>query len=153
MRNIIYTRKDGVLLVVRPVINTFGEVEGFTEEQAEQRAWSKLPVDAINPRFADNSEIPTERNFRDAWVDNAIEISIDMTKARDIHLERIRVKRNAELSKLDIQAIKAQDTDDLETLAQIRARKQELRDLPETLASALFSASSVDELEAIKPLN
>jgi hypothetical protein len=153
MRKIIYTRQDGMLLVVHPVINTFGEIEGFTEEQAEQRAWSKLPVDAINPRFVENSEIPIERNFRDAWVDSATEINIDMDKARSIHLERIRIKRNAELSKLDIEAIKAQDTEDLETLSQIRLRKQELRDLPETLASTLALAVSVEELVAIQPLN
>jgi hypothetical protein len=152
MKAIVYTRPDGVLMVMRPVINTFGEAEGFTEEQAEQRAWSKLPVDAINPRFVVESEIPTDRTFRDAWADTATKITVDMIKARNIHLERIRIKRNAQLSKLDIEAIKAQDMGNVETLAQIRARKQELRDLPVTLAPALASAASVDALKAIQPL-
>jgi hypothetical protein len=152
MKAIVYTRPDGVLMVMRPVINTFGEAEGFTEEQAEQRAWSKLPVDAINPRFVVESEIPTDRTFRDAWADIATKISIDMTKARNIHLERIRIKRNAELSKLDIEAIKAQDMGDTEALTRIRARKQELRDLPATLAPALANAVTTDELKAIQPL-
>ena len=98
--------------------------------------------------------IPEDRTFRDAWADTTPElvIDIDMVKARDIHLERIRVKRNAELSKLDVQATKAQDIGDAETLAQIRARKQELRDLPVTLAPTLASAASVDALKAIQPL-
>ena len=152
MRKIIFTNLDGGLIIVSPVINTFGEAEGFTEEQAEQRAWSKLPVDAINPRFVVESEIPTDRTFRDAWADTATKITVDMIKARNIHLERIRIKRNAQLSKLDIEAIKAQDMGNVETLAQIRARKQELRDLPVTLAPALASAASVDALKAIQPL-
>ena len=75
-----------------------------------------------------------------------------MAKARAIHLESIRIKRNAELSKLDVQATKAQDIGDTETLTQIRVRKQELRDLPATLAPTLASAASVDALKAIQPL-
>jgi len=39
-----------------------------------------------------------------------------------------------------------------ETLTQIRARKQELRDLPAVLAPTLASALSVDALKAIQPL-
>ena len=152
MRKIIFTNLDGGLIIVSPVVNTFGEAEGFTEADAEKRAWDTLPSDAINPRFVVDSEIPTDRTFRDAWADIATKITIDMTKARNIHLESIRIKRNAELSKLDIQATKAQDVGDAETLAQIRARKQELRDLPATLAPTLASANSTDALKAIQPL-
>jgi hypothetical protein len=152
MRKIIFTRPDGGVSVVTPVINTFGEEEGFTETQAEQRAWDKLPTDAINPRWCAANEIPGDRDFRGAWTDNVSEINIDMAKARNIHLQQIRVKRNLELAKLDIQATKAQDVGDAETLAQIRARKQEMRDLPATLAPTLASAVSADALKAIQPV-
>ena len=152
MRKIIFTNLDGGLVVVIPVVNTFGEAEGFTEADAEKRAWDTLPSDAINPRWCDASEVPTDRTFRAAWVNTDSKLTIDMAKARNIHLDSIRIKRNAELSKLDIQATKAQDIGDAETLAQIRARKQELRDLPATLAPTLASALSVDALKAIQPL-
>ena len=101
-----------------------------------------------------DSAIPTDRTFRNAWADTTPELTIDvdMAKARAIHLESIRIKRNAELSKLDVQATKAQDIGDTETLTQIRVRKQELRDLPATLAPTLASAASVDALKAIQPL-
>ena len=117
--------------------------------------WGDLhPNKYISHREMPDDAIPEDRTFRDAWADTTPElvIDIDMVKARDIHLERIRVKRNAELSKLDVQATKAQDIGDAETLAQIRARKQELRDLPVTLAPTLASAASVDALKAIQPL-
>jgi hypothetical protein len=118
--------------------------------------WKQVhPNKYLSHREMPDAAIPTDRTFRDAWADTTSEriIDIDMAKARDIHLGRIRIKRNAELSKLDIQAIKAQDIGDAETLTQIRVRKQELRDLPTILASAFASAASVDALKKIKPLD
>ena len=119
------------------------------------RKWGDLhPNKYISHREMPDDVIPTDRAFRDAWADTTPELTIDvdMAKARDIHLGRIRIKRNAELSKLDVQATKAQDIGDAVTLTQIRTRKQELRDLPATLAPSLASAVSVDALKAIQPL-
>ena len=119
------------------------------------RKWNDLhPNKYISHREMPDDAIPTDRTFRDAWADTTPEliIDIDMAKARAIHLDSIRIKRNAELSKLDIQATKAQDVGDVDALTQIRARKQELRDLPVTLAPTLASAASVDALKAIQPL-
>ena len=112
------------------------------------------PGKYISHRDMQDEVIPTDRDFRNAWTDTTPEltIDIDMVKARDIHLSRIREQRNAELAKLDVEAIKAQDMGNAETLAQIRARKQELRDLPATLAPTLASALSLDALKAIQPL-
>ena len=112
------------------------------------------PGKYVSHRQMPDEVIPADRTFRNAWDDATPEltIDIDMAKARDIHLSRIREQRNAELSKLDIEAIKAQDMGNVETLAQIRARKQELRDLPAALAPTLASANSTDALKAIQPL-
>ena len=117
--------------------------------------WKQVhPNKYLSHREMPDDAVPTDRTFRDAWADTTPELTIDinMAKARDIHLGRIRIKRNAELSELDIQAIKAQDIGDAETLTKIRARKQELRDLPATLAPTLASAATVDALKAIQPL-
>ena len=129
-------------------------VDGADEAQAIEKWKAVNPGAYVSHRQMPDEAIPTDRTFRDAWADTTPELTIDvdMAKARDIHLERIRIKRNAELSKLDIEAIKAQDMGNVETLAQIRARKQELRDLPVTLAPTLASAASVDALKAIQPL-
>ena len=129
-------------------------VEGADLDTAISKWQQVHPNMYISHRETQDDAIPTDRTFRDAWADTTPEvcIDIDMAKARNIHLERIRIKRNAELAKLDVEAIKAQDMGNAETLAQIRARKQELRDLPATLAPTLASASSVDELKAIQPL-
>ena len=66
MRKILFTNTDGSLSVVHPTRNTIGETL-TTDAEIEQRAWDKLPVDAINPVFVDESVIPTDRTFRNAW--------------------------------------------------------------------------------------
>ena len=146
MKTVIKLASGGV--AVMTLVNNANEVEAIEKWKAVN------PGAYVSHRQMPDEAIPTDRTFRDAWADTTPEltIDIDMAKARDIHLERIRIKRNAELSKLDIQATKAQDIGDAETLAQIRARKQELRDLPATLAPTLASAASVDALKAIQPL-
>ena len=129
-------------------------VAGANLDEAISKWKQAHPNKYLSHREMPDDAVPTDRTFRDAWTDTTPEltIDIDMAKARGIHLGRIRIKRNAELSKLDTQATKAQDIGDAATLTQIRARKQELRDLPVTLAPTLASAASVDALNAIQPL-
>ena len=129
-------------------------VAGADLDEAISKWKQAHPNKYLSHREMPDDAVPTDRTFRGAWTDTTPEltIDIDMAKARGIHLGRIRIKRNAELSKLDTQATKAQDIGDAETLTQIRTRKQELRDLPATLAPTLASAVSVDALKAIQPL-
>jgi len=130
-------------------------VDGANLNEALKKWGDVNPGMYLSHREMPDEAIPVDRTFRNAWEDNTPELVIDinMTKARDIHLDNIRVKRNAELAKLDIEAIKAQDMGDTEALTQIRARKQELRDLPVTLAPILANAVTTDKLKAIQPLN
>lgn len=78
MRKIVYTRPDGRLCVVHPA-----------GEDQEQRAWSKLPPDAIDPKWIDESEIPADRTFRNAWKQEGGKIECDMAKAKEIALGRM----------------------------------------------------------------
>ena len=84
MRKIIFTRPDGGVTVVYPVINITEISAGFTEADAEQRAWNKLPTDAINPKFVNASDIPTDRTFRNAWEHSGNSITQNITKAKAI---------------------------------------------------------------------
>ncbi len=108
----------------------------------------------LSHRDMEDSAIPTDREFREAWADTTPEpvIDIDMVKARKIHLDRIRVKRNAKFAALDIESLKAIEKSDTVTLAAIAAQKQALRDLPQTIAASLEAAKTVTDLKAIKPL-
>ena len=75
-----------------------------------------------------------------------------MTKARAIHLERIRAKRNIALAVLDTSGTKAVDQENASLIAEVRAEKQVLRDIPQTISEALLAASTIAELKIINPL-
>ena len=57
-------------------------------------------------------------------------INVNMTKARAIHLEKIRLVRNAELVKEDVTFMRAVEAGDTDTQATIATKKQTLRDIP-----------------------
>jgi len=68
--------------------------------------------------------------------------SIDMTKAKAIHKDKIRLARAPKLAELDVEFQKAQETSADTT--EIVSKKQALRDAP--AASAIDSATTTDEL-------
>lgn len=70
-------------------------------------------------------------------------ITIDISKAKDIWKDKIRVARKPALEKLDIDFIKAQETSSDTTF--IVADKQTLRDLP----SQVDTATTTDEIKAV----
>lgn len=84
MKRIIYTLQDGRLAVCVPTLNTYPTKEYFTDDEITDRSFSKLPKDAIDPRIVDDSEIPSDRTFRDAWKATGGGIEVDMPKARGI---------------------------------------------------------------------
>ena len=59
-------------------------------------------------------------------------INVNMTKARAIHLDAIRVVRNVELEKEDINMLKAIEAGDASAQSTVATKKQVLRDLPAT---------------------
>ena len=135
MRKIIYTRPDGGLSVVHPVINT---KESITKEQALARALEKLPKDALNPQVVDS--VPSDRTFRNAWKAGSGCVDHDMGKCRELHRDRLRVARAPKLAALDIQQLRGID---------VEAQKQELRDV--TSDPRIESAKTPEELKAVWP--
>ena len=148
MRRIIFTRPDGGLSVVTPVINTLLEHKNFTDADAEQRAWGKLPADAINPRWADAAEIPLDRVFRDAWEDNG-GVKVNMQKAREIHRAHLRALRAPLFAALDTEYLRADERGDITAKGQISIKKQALRDV--TKDPSIEAAVTPDELVAVVP--
>ena len=59
-------------------------------------------------------------------------INVNMTKARTIHMDAIRVVRNAELAAKDITFMRAVEAGDASAQSTIGTEKQVLRDLPAT---------------------
>ena len=141
MRKIIFTRTDGGISLVYPVRNTLGETL-TTDAEIEQRAWDKLPEDAINPQFVDETEIPTDRTFRNAWKDEG-GIKVDMVKAKDLTKDRLRNERKPLLEAQDVAFQRALESG--ASTAAIVSEKQRLRDI----TKQVDGITSLDELKAL----
>lgn len=141
MRKVIYSSPDGGLCVVHPVRNTIGETI-MTDADIEQRAWDRLPDDAINPQFVEADTVPTDRTFRNAWENNG-GIKVNMTKAKDITKDRLRAERKPLLEAQDVLFQRALETG--ASTAEIVKEKQRLRDITEQVDAL----TSLDELKAL----
>jgi hypothetical protein len=150
IRRIIYSRPDGGLSVMQPVRNTMGEAEDITDAEIEQRAFDRLPADAIDPHFVSEAEVPTDRSYRNAWeADGTTKIKHNMPMARDIHRDKMRVVRLPKLAALDIDYQRADETGDTALKTEITSQKQALRDV--TAVPEIEAAADIDDLKAAWP--
>lgn len=148
MKAIIYTRPDGGLSVVHPVVNSHPTRENITEEEALERALAKIPSDAINPHVVEASAIPTDRTFRNAWEDNG-GVKVNMNRARELHKAKLREIRAPKLLALDVEYMRADESGDAAKKAGISAKKQALRDV--TADPEIEAAQTPEELKVVLP--
>jgi hypothetical protein len=151
----IVKRADGGLCVSRIARE---QLPDETDTEFLRACTRRVTGDPISPGYGgevigifDESAIPVDRYFRSAWTWNTPDpvIDIDMPKARGIHLGFLRMKRNAQLSALDVEYQKALEKNDQTLMSQIADKKQGLRDMPETIRPRLDAAGSADELRRV----
>ena len=130
MSRIIYTNSDGTVSIITPA----GDVNNAIKD---------VPS-GLSYEIVEDSAIPTDRSFRNAWKQNSKTIETDMTKAKEIHKDKIRIARTPKLAELDIEFQKALETSSSTT--DIVAKKQLLRDAP--AASGISTAASEADLKA-----
>lgn len=99
-------------------------------------------------RFTDPTEIPRDRTYRAAWVDDGKAIVHDLPRAKDVHRKRIRRLRGGALAELDGQWMRAFGKKDAASAEQIEAKRQRWRDAPADLR--IETASSIEDLKAIE---
>lgn len=129
---IIYTRPDGGISVVT-----------YTPEK-EQEAFNALPSDAINPRITnDPAELPTDRIFRNAWVDTGKKIDHDISKCQAITKERLRIEREPLFAANDIKLQNALADGDDKAKAEAIVERDRLRNLTDIV-------NGVIDLQALK---
>ena len=132
MSKVIFTNSDGTVSIMTPI-------EGTAEECAKR----DLP-DGTSYEVVDDSVVPTDRSFRNAWKQNGKTIETDMAKAREIHKTNIRTARALKFAELDVEFQRALETSaDTSTII---AKKQTLRDAPD--ASGISTAASEADLKA-----
>ena len=152
---------EGRYRVTSPAYNDRTRPPGETEEECLERVWARIvsaggygiPID--HPHFyVEDTDQRTKlaeccgNEFRYAGkpdanghrsaVDGAWEMDADgtpkvnMAKARVVHMDAIRVVRNAELVKKDLTSLRAIEAGDTSAQTTIGTEKQVLRDLPAT---------------------
>lgn len=95
--------------------------------------------DEYDPDAYITTAVPDNRIFRNAWCrcPKGRSVLIDELKAQSLHIDRIRQIRNKKLIELDAEQLRNITNSD--QLAEIEARKQLLRDIPQT-----FDVSRLD---------
>lgn len=101
----------------------------------------------INGQLVDGSLAPKDRTFRDAWQLEGDAITVDMDKAREIHLDRLRTERKPLLEALDVKYQRADEVGDADAKADVVAQKQALRGITDD--ARIADASTPDELNAL----
>lgn len=162
MKVIIYNTDEGKAAVVYPAPSMFDEnsfdrkrladagVVLKSEEEAMDYVISRAVPTDKKYVVMEHTDLPEDLYFRDAWtLDKSRKIGYNMDKAAEIHMDVIREWRDVELRKLDIPSMRAMETGDSQSLYELGVKKQELRDIPQTLD--LTKAKTVDELKKILP--
>ena len=138
------------------VINEFGDCKtdtlpGLVVEFPTPAEITKQRPELAGATWAEiaTADLPPDRSFRAAWELNGKTVAPNMTKARDIHMDRIRKARDAELAKLDVDMMRAMGQGDNTARDAVEAKKQVLRDLPATFD--LRQAMTPEELKSLWP--
>ena len=161
MKVITWVDPDGRYRVTSPSYNDISRPAGETEDECLERTWLALvasglyDIPADHPHFyvenADQAaKIATlggsefryagkpgadgKRDAKDgAWeMDTDGTPKVNMAKARAVHMDAIRVVRDAELAKKDVPFMRAVEAGDTDAQATIGTEKQTLRDIPAT---------------------
>lgn len=152
---------DGRYRITSPAYNDSLRPEGESEEECLERTWAVIvakggygiPVNHSHA-YVEESDLKTKTatlsglDFRyagkpdangrkdgkyGAWeMDSDGTPKVNMATARGVQMDKIRVQRNAELVKKDLEALRAIEDGDTSAQAVVKAKKQELRDIPQT---------------------
>jgi len=122
----------------------FGEITRAFPPQTD--AGQALPG-PVSWRQVEDGEIPEDRTYRDALVDDGKALVHSMAKAREVHRQMLRHARAPALAALDVEAMRADEAGDAKRKADVVTEKQRLRDV--TRHPAIQAASSVEELKAV----
>ena len=93
------------------------------------------------------ANLPTTREYRNAWVYRDSTIAYDMDKAKNIHREQLRKDREPLLAALDVAYQRADEANNIPLKRRIAAEKQKLRDI--TSHRLIASAADIAALRIL----
>lgn len=160
VQKVAVTRADGGISIMGFIVEGRGNVLPDGAVWFSNGVWAREPndynignevvktvPDHVSWRRVEDSEIPTDRTFRDALVDTG-SLEHDVEKARELKREQLRHERATAFIELDGQWMRAFARGDARTAAEVEAKRQALRDLP--ASDRIREARTVDELKVIE---
>lgn len=130
---LIYTNADGSVSIVHSASKSnLEQVLGpLTDEKFRKHVIERsIPPEANNViEMPDDWEPPTDRYFRNAWVQSDAAVVVDMPRAREVQKKVLRTLRKPLLEALDVEMIIALESANSSKIAEIKTRKQGLRDI------------------------
>lgn len=138
---ILIARTDGGVSIMT-IIDDAADIDEEIRKWAEGSNLQAASYHSID-------SVPDDRTFRNAWASDGKACVVDMEKARDIQMDRIREARDERLASLDVPSLIAIESGDTKAAADIAAQKQALRDIPQTVD--LTKAETPEALAAIWP--
>jgi len=176
-KRIIYINNEGDLGILIPSPNAVIEeigmeeyIENYTVEidgelvPSTKTSWREvktqriLTIDEIAQKdlpagteykIINASELPQDRFYRDAWVYASDKVVVDLPKARNVHLNKIRARRNEKFIELGFPVKLDSSLEKAIIPEETRAILQALRDIPQVLD--LSEVNTLEELTALWP--
>ena len=149
-KRIVFINPDtNILNVVSPVYQSIEQGFYADEEELLAACVERNVPAGVAYRIIEASVVPTHRLFRNAWSDDGNDVIVNMSDARDIHMDDIRIDRDKALLELDITFMRAVEDGDTDEQDAASTAKQALRDIPETFD--LSSASTPEQLTVLWP--
>lgn len=137
MQVIIYNQGSDVYLI--PVEN------GLSVEQVASSVPSGVSYDVV-----DSATLPVDRTFRKALIIDNGAVSVDMVKACDIHMDRLREMRQEKFVEMGFPQKLNEEVENAVVSAPVKAQLQALRDIPQTYD--LSVATTPEALKAMIPV-
>jgi len=135
MKVIIYTNESGGVSVVTPTGDLPLEVVA-----------QKDTPDNADYEIIDDSELPSDRFFRNAWVKEGKKVKEDLKKSKEIAHNQRRQKRAEEFTPYDEVIMKQIPGNDMKNA---ETERQKIRDKYEKIQQDIESAKSPEELKSI----
>ena len=150
-----YTNADGTVSIVHAAPKEHLErvLGPLTDEEYKSHVIERsIPKDAINVREVSDEHIPTDRKYRDAWVDvtDLKTIDLDLKKVKDMLLKQVRQDRDDKLSESDSLVSRALESG--EDISKLREQRQSLRDATNALKDIKVSEKDINSAEKLAEL-
>lgn len=143
-KRVVYQGDDGIAKVVVPSPSFLASGRPLSDLKGR-------PKDGRTEMEVDESEIDSDRTFRNSWELDETKSSgrptkVNMDKAKPIAQERVRQARKPKLEKMDADWFRAQEQGDSTKANEVANKKQTLRDATED--TRITGAATPEELKA-----